>query len=140
MYACDIPLGAFIGSTLSMAFSVYLASPYRTLFAKQPCRFRTLTIPLPFCNPFLFWLCLILFTFSGPFLFWFARLLILFTFSDPFLLWFARLLDTFHVQRSISFQVLLYPSRVQAVQALLSAWYHFVQRLGPLFSIVDRIR
>ena len=39
--------------------SVYLASPYHTLFA----RFRTLLIQLPFSNPFLFWLCLILLTF-----------------------------------------------------------------------------
>ena len=33
MHVCDIPLamGAFIGSTLSMAFRVYLASPYRTI-------------------------------------------------------------------------------------------------------------
>ena len=52
---------------------------------RQATRFRTLPKPLPFTNPFLFWLCLILFKFSGLFCFWFARLLDTFTFSGSFL-------------------------------------------------------
>ena len=51
--------------------SVYLASQSTA----QVTRFRTLPIPLPFSNPFLFWLCLILSRSAVHFFFWFARLL-----------------------------------------------------------------
>ena len=105
MYVYDIPLGDFIGSTLLMAFHCIFSLPVSHSI-RQADRFRTLPIPLPFSNPFLFWFCLILFKFS-----------VLFRFR------FARLLDTFQVQLSVSFQALLYLSRVElfvSFQALLT--------------------
>ena len=65
---------------------VHVASIPVSHSLRQATRLRTLPILLS---------CLIIFMFSGPFLLWFARLLILFMFNGP-----------------VSFQALLYPSRV----------------------------